>query len=356
MKEIYIHLGAHRNASTSIQYALTHAIKKKPSEVEYLCPQTASRKSDPIKSLCLASTQRQSKESLEELSLNVLNYFNNSDKTKFFLSEENILGKMLGLTTEFYPYLKQVNYIIDKLKQHFKVKALLVVRDPSDFIISCYAFRAASQSILPPSQFLETLNLKSISWCRVIEELRLTYGNNLHLVPFELMKSDIDTFMTSLRHFSDLFNEITTLPRVNNSKGDFIVYVLQQSRIRAYKKVALIKEEVRLSNKITSLIQAELMRITKEEKTSAQLISSHLSEIITSIVKVLDKYWEKQIKNTRPVIAHIVKNYCEITIKSNLSPNSFSSIEKGYLADYFKNDTERLFGLYMKEEWRKLWK
>jgi hypothetical protein len=125
----------------------------------------------------------------------------------YLLSDENLLGAMLGRVPRLYPHTDQLAAAFEALRsQGHEVRALLVVREPVALVESCYRFLRGT-SVVPGSidGFVDSLELDSLRWTAVLDPLQRVLGADLHVVPFEWMARRPRRYRRALRGFHEAF-------------------------------------------------------------------------------------------------------------------------------------------------------
>lgn len=198
MKDIYVHLGAHKSASTTLQHNLRlnkELLREKgflyisPAEMGPLplgrhFRGISQKKFDADESLYLESISN-AKSSLKDLINSDV-----SEKLKIIFSWEGFFGhssldKYQGIYTTNSLVGRSLAEIFGEYNTHF----LMVTRRQDDFIESCYLQQIKEKRAIRFDGFVKNIDPARLSWLIILESIVANCGRDrVSAVPFELIK------------------------------------------------------------------------------------------------------------------------------------------------------------------------
>ena len=199
MKKLYLHIGAHKAASTTIQKNLieNRELLLERDGVRFLSRHDLSNSSfiEHFKNLSRRKGLQESeyRKSLEVARSSIVETVNEFNEEEIFISWEGIFGhSALDIYEGIYTHVERVAeslvYIADKID----IKVLLIVRRQDEFIESCYLQQVKERRTITFDEFTDKININNISWYEITKVLDKYLGEKIKIVPFEYIK-DVGT-------------------------------------------------------------------------------------------------------------------------------------------------------------------
>ncbi len=171
-KHVVFHIGVHKCATTSLQSALYHFAVSKPELQLH-----ATTKKSPLENyLCRLTWGMENAHTMDDLAEIFLTHLKKNDQTdRFVFSNENFLGPMMGLTwrpmmgmtRDFYPDMTVLREFIDRISKEYPTTVLMQSRETSSWLASIYKFRVRRGLSKSYDQFIQYVNMDTISWERL---------------------------------------------------------------------------------------------------------------------------------------------------------------------------------------------
>lgn len=155
-KTVIWHIGAHKCATTSFQTALSEECKKH-EDVLLIAPKSPDPVVDTLRRYIWEAVDHFDTSSLIKL-------ITETRKQRIIISDENLLGKMPGLSRGFYPRSHLLRNIIDETGRSFETTVLVQSRETSSYLKSCHKFRLSTGLGMDYAEFLQFLDLSSFRW------------------------------------------------------------------------------------------------------------------------------------------------------------------------------------------------
>jgi len=249
MKKIFLHIGAHKSASTTIQVNLqvNSSLLSDRYGVEYIGPSIiqASSIGEHFKQLSNNTfiDEGSYKKSLLAAK-NCLNEFvNGSLLSNILISWEGFLGhsaldKYQGIYTHSDKVSESIKYIFGE----FQPRILLVVRRQDDFIESCYLQQIKETRSLDFSEFVDKIDVNSLSWLDVYNSFNRCFKNSVTIFPFEIIReigasSFIQYCMSTLLEFDLNTSEFEIHENFNASFSKYGVDISRELLPKVDKRV-----------------------------------------------------------------------------------------------------------------------
>ena len=185
MTEIVLHVGAHKCATTSLQRSL-QSLAQRDSCIHY----RDSNRLDPLqRTITQAVLNGADGQHRQEVADAILKTAAASRGIKrFILSNENFLGRMLGLDWQFYPNVDILRDIIDRIAARAPTRVLLQSRESASYLRSSYQFRVRNGLRLSYDQFLQRCDLGGLSWLRLGDTLLHGADFRWRVLPIENLR------------------------------------------------------------------------------------------------------------------------------------------------------------------------
>lgn len=194
MANIFIHIGAHKAASTAIQSLLrqnkealslagfSYFDKDHPqSEMLHILVQAGHKKLQPSTLSRLASDLRSKFELLLE----------SSPSQNLIFSDENFSGRMLGLQNTLYPFAGQIAQVAQEAFSGHSVHPLIILRRQDHYVESAFTFRLRFGFSGDMANFLGTIDPADLSWRKLVNAWEQRFGReNVTVRLFETLISE----------------------------------------------------------------------------------------------------------------------------------------------------------------------
>lgn len=197
MQKVYVHIGAHKSASTTLQanLGLNEGLLSNKGYL-YISPTKIAQSSLGAHFRKISRNRINEFNGFDEslaqakLSLKQFMMLSANQKLNPIFSWEGILGHSAldfyhGIYTTIDLIAKSLAEIFSEYDAHF----LLIIRRNDDFIESCYLQQIKECRTLAFHDFVENINPEKIFWGPVLHSLSAYLGGDrLAVVPFELIK------------------------------------------------------------------------------------------------------------------------------------------------------------------------
>ncbi|MGQ7298495.1 hypothetical protein [Marinobacter nauticus] len=195
-KKIYVHIGAHKSASTTIQQNLAfNKDKLKDSGVAYISPSEIAKSAlgRHFRSISIGELDQEDSylRSLSAARESMIKLLSQHQEPNVVFSWEGFLGHSgLDLYNGFYTKIDVVSKSIKYIFGDYFFRILLVVRRQDDFIESCYLQQIKEQRSIDFVSFVDEIKPSKISWLYIAEILSNSVGrDNFSVIPFEAIKT-----------------------------------------------------------------------------------------------------------------------------------------------------------------------
>lgn len=195
MSKIYIHLGAHKSASTTLQknLRLNTDILSQRHNLAYYASKEIHTSDLGLHFRQLSRSLLNEKKDLscsqEKAKREVDRLVGLSSGKDLFLSWEGFLGhSSLDKYKGIYTHSLQVAQSLKTIFSEYEVECLLVVRRQDSFLESCYLQQIKENRSLSFDEFTAEINVDRLSWLDVVLNFEKVFGNNIAVCPFEYIK------------------------------------------------------------------------------------------------------------------------------------------------------------------------
>lgn len=192
-KKVYIHIGAHKSASTLIQQNMREnkVLFREKYNVDCLLVEDIVDTPFVTHFRAIANTEKEMSER---------KFFEGIERTRRCMDEiidlspcENILVSWEGVLghsalDRYQGIYTHVEAVSESLKAIFKnqnCRVILVVRKQDSFIESCYLQQIKEGRTLSFQEFVESIDIHKISWCEIADAFYSDFGEDFGVVPFE---------------------------------------------------------------------------------------------------------------------------------------------------------------------------
>lgn len=209
-KEVCIHIGAHKSASTVLQ----RTMRSNHDLIEEHFDLTERTRVDFSKTpfyLTLYKAFRRTERTLADLTPNARLAFNEivetCGKANLFISTESFLGHCnLAEYGGIYPHSGRMLKAMRAITSDHKTKIILVVRRQADFIESCYMQQIKEGRFMSFDEFINDIDFDQLSWCRIADDIAEHFGReSTYVFPFELIKHGTENFLNRIFSVSSGF-------------------------------------------------------------------------------------------------------------------------------------------------------
>ncbi|WP_261845148.1 hypothetical protein [Aliamphritea ceti] len=229
MTKIYIHLGSHKSASTTLQKNLrmNTGVLSESYNLFYNAGQEIHTTALGVHFRKLSKFQLMDKsdylESIGEAKKAVKEMIEHAAGKNILVSWEGFLGhSALDKYGGIYTHAERVADSLRRIFSENELRFLLVVRRQDSFIESCYLQQIKENRSLSFHEFTDGINIDSLSWLDFFLEFYKLFGNNVALCPFEYIKGSgakgfIEYCMSSLMDTDFNASEFSISEKANAS-------------------------------------------------------------------------------------------------------------------------------------------
>ncbi|MCO6490873.1 MAG: hypothetical protein J5I98_20815 [Phaeodactylibacter sp.] len=224
--ELVLHLGAHRTASTAMQFCFRDLCTEQYQKENNLL-YFDLRNLEPTFNFIMADRPF-SKDELKHLNKFISEKAEEGIK-RIIVSSENLSGKMLGLNKSLSP---NINKFIEKLKKlnNVEIKCILFVRRQDTLVESSYKFRYKKGYNKTFEEYLKFIDIKKLSWLDLVNKLK-DNNINISVYPFEGLRKSSRSHVRLHQVFHDVFPNTKAddfkIKKINASLSNFTIKFLQ---------------------------------------------------------------------------------------------------------------------------------
>lgn len=221
MKDIYIHFGAHKSASTTIQRTLRKSEDYlRERGFKYLESSTIHSKPLGLHFRSLAKTDSlnvcQYQQSLDDAKNYVNELMSSVDEEKVIISYEGFCGgSALDQYGGIYRHQERIAESVREIFSDYRPKIVFIIRRQDEFLESCYLQQIKEGRILDFSSFKNSINVEGLQWNPMLDNFSQIYKDDFSVIPFELLKLHGDTRFFLGVFFRALHIEGIELERLN---------------------------------------------------------------------------------------------------------------------------------------------
>ncbi|WP_242683915.1 hypothetical protein [Stutzerimonas degradans] len=195
-KKVYLHIGAHKSASTTIQANARASRKILESEygISSLLPEDISGTEFAKHFQGITGRERvfgveEYQASLRSAKLCITKMIENCTTDDVFISWEGVLGHCsLDLYGGIYTHSKVVAESLGAIFQDYPTKVIMLIRRQDTFIESCYLQQIKAGRFLSFDEFTSGIDVAKIFWGDIASDLAEVFGDSLLIIPFEVIK------------------------------------------------------------------------------------------------------------------------------------------------------------------------
>ena len=233
MKKLYVHVGAHKSASTTLQRSIrfNKDFFLKEYGISFIggADLVGSDFLEHFKSLSRGefledcsgyeNSLKRARESIESI-------VRKTPSDEVLLSWEGVLGhSALDIYGGIYTHANKVAESLSISTESFLTSVLLIVRKQDEFIESCYLQQIKEGRLIEFDEFLSDIKETSLSWVSVAEE----FGNKFEkfsVIPFDLIKARgskkfIELCLLMLTDREIFLDQIKIVDRANASYSEY---------------------------------------------------------------------------------------------------------------------------------------
>lgn len=291
-RAIYLHLGAHRTGTTSLQdtFRANRAMLKKENIISHRLHDfpdlrfglIKARSPDPSTRNCSEEVKENSRVYYQKCFSKILDI--SREVPSVFFSYEGFLGDIyLDRTKTLYPYTDLFCKELMNCEELYNVKAGFCIRDYESFIISTYKFAVRNGYVISLEEYVSEIDIEKLSWVNVVTRLAETFGQNFMFWQFNTFKINssflLKRILSALVQDADALYEHMTLPNNHaNSTGGAMSVEVQRAINLALSKFD--KSEINISNLRTSINRHVANYLSKNEEEPLTLLDKKLSKIL----------------------------------------------------------------------------
>ncbi|ETO94526.1 hypothetical protein [Legionella oakridgensis] len=191
-RKIFIHIGAHKCASKTIQRSLklNKELLKEKYNIHYLGGVdffyeyffSFFRKSNFLKNISEADL-KYAKKNFQQIISSI-----DSHSTILMSSEGFLGGSDLDNQNGIYPHASSMLTFLRGITENYDVSIILIVRKQDAFIQSCYLQQIKERRCLTFEEFYKNIAIEKMSWFSIAESIELNFGKeNTMIFPFEFI-------------------------------------------------------------------------------------------------------------------------------------------------------------------------
>ena len=225
IKTAYIHLGAHKTGTTTLQHCLRANDKKLirrgiypigrrfPGEKSEDTYKTSVRL--PLRRVIKSGRMSKSNERIIAQVRDVLDGRVNQET--LVLSDEALAGGRPGQVESLYPHIGWACEVLSQVLKDWRIRIVLYTREQVSFLESCYVQDIQQKSNISFDDFLQKVDLEALSWSQVARSIEEVVGaGSLIVRPFESIRKDPEAY---IRDFLEIFTTTRGL-KIKTSAGN----------------------------------------------------------------------------------------------------------------------------------------
>lgn len=243
MKQVYVHLGAHKTASTLIQLTLLKHENLRFDSGARPALISAHNPGHDFKAFRLPYIHMRNEmmwrksegtkipfQLIEKMSDHITRYINEIPEDHIVLSDENLLGNTLGHPTGrirkvqggLYPVSEEISEAFRRVASEQSFKFRLYTRDVKSLIVSSYNdWIAKLRSSISLEDFTASLDSSALNWEGVIAPWRARFGDTFEVRDFHMIQEDQAVFLRDFAEWCHLDiapdTRISSRTRMNGS-------------------------------------------------------------------------------------------------------------------------------------------
>jgi hypothetical protein len=196
VRKIYLHIGAHKCASTTLQINLgrnSETLREKYG-LSYISPSNIALRPVGKHFMGIAAAHAGSHfdydRSLNDARSDLLRMSSETAEGDLLLSWEGFCGhSSLDMYKGIYTHRDLICRSLTELLPDFDVRLLLIVRRQDEFVESCYLQQIKEQRALTFEDFTNPIDPNSISWLQLADVLSQAFGRErVTVIPFEMIR------------------------------------------------------------------------------------------------------------------------------------------------------------------------
>ncbi|ETO94527.1 hypothetical protein [Legionella oakridgensis] len=205
MPNIYIHIGAHKSASTTLQANFN--CNKEWLAKEFMCQYLDTRdihKTSFYKLLYKSMAGVNASEHEVDIARkNFKEIIETTPCDNLIISSEGFLGNSaLDEQGGIYPSANLMLKYLREITKDYLTKIIFIIRRQDSFIQSCYLQQIKEGRNLTFDNFYKKINLDKLSWLNIVRAIEDHFGrNNMIVYPFELIKEGTRDFFNYFLSF-----------------------------------------------------------------------------------------------------------------------------------------------------------
>ncbi|MEG3081838.1 hypothetical protein R3F64_18450 [Halomonas sp. 5021] len=240
-KKVYVHVGAHKTASTTIQENIRNNREffEREHGISFLMSKEIAKSDFAHHFRSIAQrgrelTREKYHKSIQVAKASIEELIEATPTDDVFISWEGILGHCSldeygGIYTHSDLVAKSLGLIFEK----YPTRVIMLIRKQDSFIESCYLQQVKEGEFLSFDEFVDKIDLEKISWKKVIDDFSENFGNNFLVAPFESIKN-LGTTLFLENIFSYIFSKkfdlesIEITSQVNESMSGYGVEIARE--------------------------------------------------------------------------------------------------------------------------------
>lgn len=203
-QKLYVHLGVHKTASSLLQKHLRmNSRVLERLGVSYVNLQGTSTREQLMKKLQIlfkisSKTDNYLKtDEFRDFTEFLPKLIINRDSDTYIISDERIMGSMLGYTRVLYPFAPVVaKAFCAAFQDLFDLRFLIYIRNHDTFIESAYLQYLREGHFIKPKEYLARIDLLGLSWKSVVDSFSNEVGEEkVFLRTYEYINTGVKSFV-----------------------------------------------------------------------------------------------------------------------------------------------------------------
>lgn len=240
MRKIYLHIGAHKTATTTIQLNLRDnaVLFQSKYNISYISPTDIQNCYLGIhfKKLSMGELgdSQAYKESLHEAKSALTALLASQEFQDIIISWEGFLGhSALDSYEGIYTHSPKVADSINFLFGDFDLSLILFIRRQDEFIESTYLQQIKENRSISFEEFVDKINIEDLSWLKLVRDFDNYFPNKIKVIPFELIREIgarkfFDTFCYELLRIDISAEVLTIVEHANPSMSSYGVRISRE--------------------------------------------------------------------------------------------------------------------------------